>query len=81
VEAGGVSNVSELIRSLGETDANLREALDRENLLVAVNQTMVDGLGIWRLLRFSGWRLASDPQPTRRRGQAAALQGGCGILY
>lgn len=39
IEAAGITNVMELIASL---DGKLREALARDNLLVAVNQSMVD---------------------------------------
>ena len=42
IEATGLTTVSDLIASLGERSTNYRDALARENLLIAVNQTMVD---------------------------------------
>ncbi len=44
IDRGSVTNVAELIAVLCDSSEDVRTALSRENLLVAVNQTMVDSL-------------------------------------
>lgn len=41
IERGGATTVAGLMAQLGDHSENVREALARENLLIAVNQTMV----------------------------------------